>query len=160
MTRARCSWIIGILVGGQRKLIIFWWHWTLFRQRSDTSYDRSWPGVQRRRQVWVQTIIDTLWICFKIDLFIWKICAVKFLQTCQNRILKVRQSSVPWGPMGPKMVSLYFSCAQWYIYIIVVVGDGGCCRLMVFVSSFAIFSRSRNSCLLSSSPFLAINHEC
>ena len=45
--------------------------------------------------------------------------------------------------MGHKMVSLYFSCAQWYIYIIVVVGDGGCCRLMVFVSSFAIFSRSR-----------------
>ena len=62
MTKARCGWVIGILVGGQRKLIIFRWHWTLFRQRSDTSYDRSWPGVQRRRQVWVQTIIDTLWI--------------------------------------------------------------------------------------------------
>ena len=61
------------------KLVIIWWHWSIFRQRSDTSYDRSWPGVQRRRQVWVQTIIDTLWICFKIDLFIWKILCCEVL---------------------------------------------------------------------------------
>ena len=104
-TKTRCGRMNGILVGGQRKLVIIWWHWSLSRQRSDTSYDRSWPGVQRRRQVWVQTIIDTLWICFKIDLFIWKILWWGSYKLDQNRILKVRQSSVPWGPMGHKMVS-------------------------------------------------------
>ena len=115
-TKTRCGRMNGILVGGQRKLVIIWWHWTLFRQRSDTSYDRSWPGVQRRRQVWVQTIIDTLWIALaasKLTFSSERFCAVKdfvlwsSFKLDQNRILKVRQSSVPWGPTGPKMVSWF-----------------------------------------------------
>ena len=83
-TKRRCGRMNGILVGGQRKLVIIWWHWSLSRQRSDTSYDRSWPGVQRRRQVWVQTIIDTLWIALaasKLTFSFERFCGVRFLQT-------------------------------------------------------------------------------
>ena len=160
-TKTRCGRMNGILVGGQRKLVIIWWHWSLSRQRSDTSYDRSWPGVQRRRQVWVQTIIDTLWICFKIDLFIWKIlCCEVLTNFIKTGFWKWGRAQCLEDQRDPKWW-VYTLVVPSGTYIIVVVGDGGCCRLMVFVSSFAIFSRSRkfkSICFFCDGGILACCH--
>ena len=144
------------------KLVIIWWHWSIFRQRSDTSYDRSWPGVQRRRQVWVQTIIDTLWICFKIDLFIiWKILCCEVLSNLiKTGFWKRGRAQCLEDQRDPKWW-VYTLVVHSGTYIIVVVGDGGCCRLMVFVSSFAIFSRSRkfkSICFFCDGGILACCH--
>ena len=172
MTKARCGWVIGILVGGQRKLIIFRWHWTLFRQRSDTSYDRSWPGVQRRRQVWVQTIIDTLWICSKIDLFIWKIlwCEVLtnliktgFWKWGRAQCLEDQWDTkwwvytlvVPSGTYISLLLSVMVAVVGWWYSSQALPSFPAAGNLKAFV-----FLWRWNSCLLSSSPFLAINHEC